>query len=111
LIQLKTDGQRKCLKGAVPDSFRDHIATVPTTGTIAQQVTNPDVGTAMAKHPEIIVRLSRPGNDFSILGEVSRALRNAGVPAEEIDKICDMALSATERDLLQICGQCVTLVS
>jgi hypothetical protein len=65
----------------------------------------------IAKHPEIVVRLSRPGNDFSILGEVSKALRNAGVSAEEIDKLCDVALSATERDLLQICGQWVTLVS
>jgi hypothetical protein len=65
----------------------------------------------MAKHPEIVVRLSRPGNDFSILGEVTKALRNAGVLAEEIDKLCDVALSATERDLLQICGRWVTLIS
>jgi hypothetical protein len=65
----------------------------------------------MAKHPEILVRLSRPGNDFTILGDVTKALRDAGVPVEEIDKLCDTALSATERDLLQICGQWVTLVS
>jgi hypothetical protein len=65
----------------------------------------------IAKHPEIVVRLSRPRNDFSILGEVTKALRIAGVPAEEIDRLCDAALSATERDLLQICGQWVTLVS
>jgi hypothetical protein len=65
----------------------------------------------MAKHPEILVRLSGPGNDFSILGDVTKALRNAGVPVEEIDKLCDMALSATEKDLLPICGQWVTLVS
>ncbi len=64
----------------------------------------------MAKHPEILVKLSVPGNDFSLLGEVSKALRDAGVPAEEIDKLFDMALSATERDLLQICAQWVTLI-
>jgi hypothetical protein len=65
----------------------------------------------MAKHPEILVKLSVPSNDFSLLGEVSKALRDAGVPAEEIDKLFDMALSATERDLLRICAQWVTLVS
>jgi hypothetical protein len=52
-----------------------------------------------------------PGYDFSVLDDVTKALRNAGVPAEEIDELCDMALSAGESDLLQICGQWVTLVS
>jgi hypothetical protein len=65
----------------------------------------------IAKHPKIIVRLSRPGNDFSILDEVTKALRRAGVAAEEIDALCDVALSATERDLLKICRQWVMLVS
>jgi hypothetical protein len=62
-----------------------------------------------AKHPEIHVRLVGPGNDFSILDNVTRALRKAGVPAEEIDRFCDEALAAEECDLLQICGQWVTL--
>jgi len=44
----------------------------------------------IAKHPEIVVRLSRPSNDFSILDEVAKALRNAGVPSEEIEKLCDL---------------------
>jgi hypothetical protein len=65
----------------------------------------------IAKHPEIVVRLSLPGNDFSILDKVTKALRRAGIAAEEIDELCDVALSATERDLLKICGRWVTLVS
>jgi hypothetical protein len=64
----------------------------------------------MTKHPEILVKLSGPGNDFSILCHVSKALRDAGVPVEEIDSLFDIALSASERDLLRICGQWVTLV-
>jgi hypothetical protein len=61
------------------------------------------------KHPEVRVRLARPANDFSILGDVIKALRAAGVEAEEIDQLCDQALAASECDLLQICGQWVTL--
>jgi hypothetical protein len=63
-----------------------------------------------AKHPEIFVRLAGPAKDFSVLDHVARALRKAGVPAEEIDQFCDEALAAPESDLLQICGQWVTLV-
>jgi hypothetical protein len=67
-------------------------------------------GLAMpVKHPQIRVRLAGPANDFCILDNVTKALRKAGVPAEEIDQFCDQALAATEKDLLQICGQWVTL--
>jgi hypothetical protein len=62
------------------------------------------------KHPAILVRLVRPPNDFSILDDVIKALREAGVQPEEIDRFCDQALASDERDLLQICGQWVTLV-
>jgi hypothetical protein len=62
------------------------------------------------RHPEVRVRLSGPSNDFRILDSVTKALRKAGVPAEEIDQFCDQALAASETDLLQICGQWVTLV-
>jgi hypothetical protein len=63
-----------------------------------------------ARHPEVRVRLAIPANDFRILDNVTKALRKAGAPAEEIDQFCDQALAATENDLLQICGQWVTLV-
>jgi hypothetical protein len=60
------------------------------------------------KHPDIRVKLA-PANDFCILDNVAKALRKADVPAEEIDQFCDQALAATEKDLLQICGQWVTI--
>jgi hypothetical protein len=64
----------------------------------------------MVRHPEIIVRLAGPVNDFSVVDHVSKALRKAGIPASEIDQFCDEALASSENELLQICGQWVTLV-
>ena len=63
-----------------------------------------------ARHPEIVVKLGGPVNDFSVLDHVTKALRKAGVPAREIDQFCDQALAAPESELLQICGEWVTLV-
>jgi len=69
-------------------------------------------GPAMtAKHPEIIVRLDGAGNDFRIIDHVTKALRKAGVPVEEIEQFCDEAMSGDDRDLLRKCGQWVTLVT
>jgi hypothetical protein len=64
----------------------------------------------MTKYPRVIVRLSRPPNDFSILDDVSKALRAAGVATKEIDQFCEKALSAPDADLLDICAEWVTLV-
>jgi hypothetical protein len=61
------------------------------------------------KHPDIRVKLVGPADDFCILDSVAKALRKAGVPAGEIDQFCDQALAATEKDLMQVCGQWVTL--
>jgi hypothetical protein len=62
------------------------------------------------KHPDIIVKLASPANDFSIVDHVTKALRKAGIPNSEIDEFCDQALASEEKELLQICGQWVTLV-
>ena len=64
------------------------------------------------RHPEIRVSVvPEARNDFRIIDYVTKALRKAGVPREEIDQFCDEALAAGERDLLQICGKWVTVVS
>ncbi len=63
-----------------------------------------------AKHPQISVKIDVAGNDFRIIDHVAKALRKAGVPAEEIDQFCDEVMSADDQDLLRICGQWVTLV-
>ena len=62
------------------------------------------------RHPEISVKIDMVGNDFRIIDHVAKALRKAGVPAEEIDKFCDEVMSGDDHDLLRICGQWVTLV-
>jgi hypothetical protein len=67
-------------------------------------------GAMTARHPEIVVRLAAPPNDFAIMDHVIKALRKAGVPNTEIDRFCDQALASPESELLEICGQWVTLV-
>jgi hypothetical protein len=62
------------------------------------------------KHPEIVVRLTGPTNDSSIMDHVTEALRNGGIPNGEIDKFCDEVMASEKSELRQICGQWVTLV-
>jgi hypothetical protein len=50
------------------------------------------------KHPEIVVRLASPANDFSIVDHVAKALRNAGISNSEIDKFCDEVLASEENE-------------
>jgi hypothetical protein len=47
-----------------------------------------------AKHPDIRVTLNGAGDDFRIIDHVIKALRRAGIPAEEIETLCDEAMSA-----------------
>jgi hypothetical protein len=69
------------------------------------------------KYPEVLVRLDGPGDDFRIIGQVTKAMRRVGIPEEEIENFCDEAISGHDRDLLRIyrdllriCGRWVTLV-
>ncbi len=56
------------------------------------------------KYPDIEVQLSgEDGNAFAILGRVQRALRQADVPAEEIDQFRKEATSGDYDHLLQTC--------
>jgi hypothetical protein len=49
------------------------------------------------------------GDDFRIIDHVIKALRRAGIPAEEIETFCDEAMSGGDRELLRTCGRWVTL--
>jgi hypothetical protein len=40
------------------------------------------------------------GDDFRIIDHVIKALRRAGIPAEEIETFCDEVMSGGDRDLL-----------
>jgi hypothetical protein len=53
-------------------------------------------------HPEVVVRLSGPHNDFAIVDRVTKALRKARIPDGEIDEFCNQALASPESDLLHM---------
>lgn len=53
------------------------------------------------KYPHINVQMAgQDGNAFSILGRVRSALRRERVPAEEISRFCDEAMSGDYDHLL-----------
>jgi hypothetical protein len=62
-----------------------------------------------AKYPEVLVRLDGAGDDFRIIGQVTKAMRRAGITEQEIETFCDEAISGHDRDLLRICGRWVML--
>jgi len=62
------------------------------------------------KYPEITVSLVRvDGNAFSILGQVRKAMRQAGVPAEQIKEFMTEATSGDYDHLLQTTMQWVNV--
>jgi hypothetical protein len=65
--------------------------------------------TMATKHPDVLVRLDGPGDDFRIIGQVTNAMRRFGIPQEEIEKFCNEAMSGHDDDLLRLCGRWVTL--
>lgn len=56
----------------------------------------------MPKYPEITVQLTgNDGNAWAIMGAVSRALRENGVPAEEITEFTNESMSGDYDNLLR----------
>jgi hypothetical protein len=62
------------------------------------------------KYPHIKVKLvGKDGNAFSILGFVTRAMRKANLPKEEIDKFIAEASSGDYDHLLRTCTKWVAV--
>jgi hypothetical protein len=60
------------------------------------------------RHPEITVQLTgENGNAFVLLGLVQRALRRAGVPAEEVKRFIEEATAGDYNALLRVCCEWV----
>ena len=56
------------------------------------------------RHPEIEVQLTGgDGNAFVVMGTVTKALKRAGVPKEEIDEFRTEAMAGDYDHLLQTC--------
>ena len=59
---------------------------------------------AKVKYPEIHVKLTgTDGNAFAVLGEVQKAMRKGGVPADEISAFVKEAMRGNYDHLLQTC--------
>ena len=68
------------------------------------------MGSTDIKYPEIEVQLSeRDGNAFAIMGAVSKALRRARVPQEEIAAFRSECMSSDYDALLRTCMRWVTV--
>jgi hypothetical protein len=63
----------------------------------------------VARYPEILMRLDGAGDDFRIIGQVTKAMRRAGIAEQEIETFRDEAMSGHDHDLLRICGRWVGL--
>jgi Domain of unknown function (DUF4314) len=80
----------------------DRIRPLPdhTDPPASSQPTPPDP--SQPRHPEVQVQLTgQDGNAFAILGRTAKALRQAGVPQEEIDSFFAEATSGDYDHLLQ----------
>jgi len=54
------------------------------------------------KYPNIVVDLiGEDGNAFAIMGRVTRAMRNAGLPSEEVEQFRKEAMSGDYDNLLR----------
>jgi hypothetical protein len=65
---------------------------------------------AISSCARLVVRLDGAGDDFRIIGQVSKAMRRGGIAEDEIENFCDEAISGHDHDLVRICGRWVTLV-
>lgn len=55
------------------------------------------------KYPEVEVQLTgEDGNAFAIMARVTKGLRKAGVPKDEIDRYMEEAMSGTYEHLLAV---------
>jgi hypothetical protein len=58
-----------------------------------------------AKYPEVLVTFDGAGDDFRIIGQVTKAMTRVGIPEQDIENFCDEAISGHDRELLRICGR------
>ena len=47
----------------------------------------------LSGYPEVLVRLDGAGDDFRVIGQVTKAMRRAGIAEQEIETFCDEAIS------------------
>lgn len=62
------------------------------------------------KFPEVVVELiGQDGNAFAIMGQVTKAMRRAGISPVHIDEYRTKAMSGDYNHLLQVTFQTVTV--